>query len=797
MAEPPVGFAHTLRRLRASAGLTQEDLAEAAGLSSRTLSDLERGVVAMPRRDTVRQLAVALGLDAMARVEFEAAARGRSQASGATTAMRTLPRDIASFTGRRRELRRIEDAATAVEGSASAVAIHAIGGTAGVGKTAFAVHAAHRLADRFPGGQIFLPLHAHTPGRRPVDPADALASLLLIIGMPAAQIPTGLEERAALWRDRAAARLLLVLDDATGTEQVQPLLPGGGASLVLVTSRRRLTALEDAITISLDTLPADDAGSLLVGLASRPWLSPDEPTVAEITRLCGYLPLALGMVARQLYRHPSWTAAGHAASLAAAVDRLGLLTAENVSVTAALDQSYTALPESQQRLFRRLGLHPGAETDAYSAAALDGTDVATARRSLERLYDQHLLTEPSPGRYRMHDLIREHARARAGRADSDDDRRQAVDRVLDFYQHGSAHARTLRSGQAPGTGADTPEPAPTAILLLRDRDQALAWLRAERASLLACLEQVTAAGQDARIVALTAGIEELLRLDGPWADAIDFHAAAVAAAQRLGDPADQAAALTALGQVEQLTGDYPAAARHLREALAVCEDLGVQLGRLSALQNLAIVRRVTGDYHGAARDLEAALDISREIGSRQSQACILAYLGDVRRAAGNLSAAAQCLQQALRISRDLGIRQGEALALTFRGQMARLTGDVAAARRDVEQALKILHDIGDRGGQAAALNEAGSLRTAVGDLDQARLCHQRALGVARRLGSPLEEARALAGLGRCSGQEGNCIQASDLLRHAWKILQRIGAAETAEVCAELGGLCNAPTYTAP
>lgn len=242
------------------AGLTQEELAEAASLSLRSVSDLERGVNRTARKETARLLADALGLTGPARAGFEAAALGRGPArgpvaGGVAAATRTLPRDIASFTGRAEEFRRLADAA-GVSGSRGVVGIHAIGGMAGVGKTAFAVHAAHLLSAQFPDGQIFLPLHGHTPGHRPFHPADALASLLLTAGV-AAQIPPGLEARTRLWRDRLAGRrLLLVLDDAAGSDQVGPLLPGAAGCLVLVTSRRHLTALEDAQALSLDTLKA-------------------------------------------------------------------------------------------------------------------------------------------------------------------------------------------------------------------------------------------------------------------------------------------------------------------------------------------------------------------------------------------------------------------------------------------------------------------------------------------------------------------------------------------------------------
>jgi hypothetical protein len=201
---------------------------------------------------------------------------------------------------------------------------------------------------------------------------------------------------------------------------------------VLVTSRRRLTALHDAAVVSLDILPPGEAAALLAGLADRPGVRASDAAVGELTRLCGYLPLAIGMLASQLRHHPSWTPADLAADVAAARDRLARMHAEDVSVGAAFGLSYTDLTAAQQRLFRRLGLHPGPSIDPYAAAALDGTTLDAVRRGLEDLYDQHLLTEPAPGRYQLHDLLREHARALAA-VDNPAESDAATSRLLDYY----------------------------------------------------------------------------------------------------------------------------------------------------------------------------------------------------------------------------------------------------------------------------------------------------------------------------------------------------------------------------
>jgi tetratricopeptide (TPR) repeat protein/transcriptional regulator with XRE-family HTH domain len=832
VAEAADSFGAALRKLRLGVPLTQEELARAAKLSVRAVSDLERGAATTPHRDTVRLLADALRLLGPERAEFELAARGpadsdRSPAPGVAAATRTLPRDVVAFTGRQRELRELIESAQTGGGP---VGVYAIGGMAGVGKTAFAVHVAHQLAGRFPAGQIFLPLHGHTSGQRPVDPGDALASLLLTIGVPAGQVPPGLQARIALWRDQLASRrLLLVLDDAVSSDQVVPLLPGAGGSLILVTSRRHLTALEGATAISLDILAPDEAAALLVRLAARPGLRPEDAAVGQIARLCGYLPLAVGMVARQLHHHPTWSLAGRAAELAAERDRLDLMATENVSVAAAFDLSYADLAPGQQLLFRRLALHPGTQFDGYAAAALDGTGLAAARRGLEALYDQYLLTEIAQGRYRMHELIRQHARTLADRLDPEHEREQAVVPVLDYYQHTAALAESqLARRTVPGFAVGQ---ASTPVPVLNGREQALGWARAERANLLACLDHAVAHGQHSRVVALTAGLAGLLRHDGPWAEAQVRQATALRAARQLGDRLAQANVLTDLGRFRLLTddfegsahvleealglyrdvgsqlgqanvlnsrgdmgrliGDYAAAATDLKEALRLYRNLGDRLGQANVLTNLGILERLTGDYPAATRDLEEALGIYRDLGDHPGQTMALNKLGLTRRESADFVGAARDLEEALSISRETSDHLDVANALTYLGTVRRLTGDLSGAARDLEEALSVYREIGNRSAEAEALNEAGTLYRIRGDLGQAALYHQQALVLAREIGIAWDEAHALAGLGRCALTAGRGPEAAGPLRQALEIFRRIGAAEAADVAAELEDLLTA------
>ncbi len=788
MAEQPgPGFAGLLRQLRTEAKLTQEELAEAAGLSPRSVSDLERGIHRTAHKDTAGLLADALGLAGPVRALFVAAARGRGPAAevlaavqevapgaAAAAASRTLPRDTASFTGRERELARLLEELTPRAADGRVAGIHAIDGMAGIGKTTFAVHAAHRLAPSFPDGQFFLPLHAHTPGQRPVGPADALASLLLTAGLAAAQIPPGLEARAARWRDVVAGKkILLLLDDAAGHEQVRPLLPGTAGSLVLVTSRRRLAALEDAAQISLDSLSPGEAATLLARLAARPGLRAGDAAIGELTRLCGYLPLAIAMLASQLRNHPVRTGAGLAAELAEARDRLALMHAENVSVGAAFGLSYADLTPGPRRLFRRLGLVPGPGIDAYAAAALDGTGLATARRHLDELYDQHLIDEPAPGRYQLHDLLREHARALA--ADDPAETGEAAGRLLDYYLHtalaAGPHFTRRASAYRRSPTSRRPGQAPDMSTL----GQAAAWLEAERANLHAAAEY--AAGRECfpHATAIPAAISGFLAARGHWDQSAALHQGALAAARRADDRLGEADALAELGFVQLEMGDYPAAAASLAQATAIYGDLGDRPGHAHALIELGFLDVLTGDYPAAAACYQQALALARGASDRLAEAAALNHLGLVQHLTGDYPAAAASQQQALKLFRDLGNRLGQAYAVNDLGVVQQETGDYPAAAASQQQALALFGDLGNRLGQAEALNRLGGLATRTSATGQARKRHTQALAIARDLSAAPEEARALEGLGQSHLQDGDPGQAAAHLRQALTIYQRIGA----------------------
>jgi hypothetical protein len=381
---------------------------------------------------------------------------GPVRAAPATPGSRGLPRpaqlpaDPPGFTGRASELDYLLAPLPAPGEPPGAVVISAIDGMAGIGKTALAVHAAHRIADRYPDGQLFLDLRGHTQGAAPVDPGQALDRMLRSLGVVAEWVPAQLDDRAALYRSRLAhRRLLLLLDNAVTDDQVAPLLPGTPGCLVLVTSRHRLTGLDPTHGVSLDPLPVPDAVSLFARLAGPLRLAREPPELlVEAVELCGRLPLAIRIAATRLRSHPSWRMRHLVDRLRDHRHRLAELALGGRSAAASFDLSYRRLSPDQQRAYRLLGLHPGPDLDPGGAAALLGTTVAGAGRLLEWLLDAHLLREPVPGRYEFPDLLRAHAASIAHRDEAAATRQAALGRLA--AQQRRAGAAGLAAAESAG-----------------------------------------------------------------------------------------------------------------------------------------------------------------------------------------------------------------------------------------------------------------------------------------------------------------------------------------------------------
>jgi tetratricopeptide (TPR) repeat protein len=688
---------------------------------------------------------------------------------------RTLPRDVVSFTDRQAELSLLRQALPRRTDAGGVVRIGAIDGMAGAGKTAFAVHAAHKLASRFPDGQLFVRLHGHTPGHRPAEPADVLAALLLADGIAPQQVPQDIETREELWRDRMAGRrTLLLFDDASGSDQLLPLLPGTAGTLVLVTSRHRLPVLSDALAVTVDVMDAGEAARLLVKLAGRPGLVAGDDAVGRLAELCGFLPLAISLMAGQLKHHRSWTVAYQAAELEAATDRLAMMTAENLSVAAAFDLSYRTLPPACQRLLRRLGLHPGTDFDAYAAAALDGTDLGITRTTLDELFAYHLIDEPVQGRYRFHDLIRAYARNLAA-ADPAPDRDQALDRLLGYYLHTARAADRHLARRTPARPPELAQGPPQCAPDLPARKDAVSWMDSERQTLHAAVDYAAAHGRPIHAIAISAAMHGYLCGQGHWIQALTLHRTALESAEHANEPAAEAGALIDLGTIQRLIQEYPAAVAGITRALELYRGLGNRLGEATARNELAILQYLTSDYQAAIASFTAALELFRDSGDRLGEADALDYLGFVKYLAGDYPAATSYLESALEVSRDLSNRAKEASSRHHLGSVLARTGDYPAAMANLEGALELVRSLGNPLGEAHALYGLADVQARSGDHRGAAESRAQALLLYRRLGDRLGEANALNDLGTGQHQAGNYAAAAANLDRALHLYQEIGS----------------------
>ncbi|MGW0420386.1 tetratricopeptide repeat protein [Streptomyces sp. NPDC003015] len=686
-----------------------------------------------------------------------------------------LPRDVPDFTGREAEL------AAVLDGVAGSRVI-AVDGMAGVGKTCLAVHAAHRLAADYPDAQLYLDLHGFTEGRRPLDPDRALRTLLAALDVPSEKVPQegGVEELAACWRSELAhRRAVVVLDNAADADQVRPLLPGAGPSVALVTSRNRLLGLDEVPPVSLDILTEQESAELLArasgetdGREGR--LARDPSSTAEVLRLCGRLPLALRLAAARLRHRPGWT-------VGILVERM----AEGASeFDTAFAMSVRQLDRTKARMFRLLGLLPGSSFDEHVAAALADVPLRSARAMLEDLLDAHLLQQPAAGRYRLHDLVHQHARRATTEQDSEAERDRALTRVLDYYVHAAAAADAAMPFLSLSREASVDRP-PTELPYFHDKIAALIWFGTEYLNLLAAFEAAEEAGADRhlcelprfmrayfarrcgttmlnglfeRSLAAARRLDDALQLAeahsdlgfarynaGRMAEASSAYEAATALVLRTGDIRAEAELTMRRGYLRWDEGYVEEPLGLFRLAGKLYADAGCPMGTAHATAYEAWALLQLGHREEAAQLARTALEIPHADGAWPPTLTALITLG-VAIAHEDPDEAVGHLHGALALAREDGHQHNEAWCLNCLGVALRQMGRHEEALASHEQAFALLDALFEDHWKIHFLSAYGETCRLAGLPDQALRLHRQVLELAPKLGNRHAEALAHEGI---------------------------------------------------
>ena len=665
---------------------------------------------------------------------------------------RELPPAVPGFTGRSAELaaltRLVDEAGDQVPG---AVVISAIGGTAGVGKTALAVHWAHQVAGRFQDGQLYVNLRGYDPGE-PVPATDALAAFLRSLGVPGQDIPPEEGERAARYRSLLAGKqVLIVLDNAGSADQVRPLLPGTPACTVVVTSRDALAGLvagDGAARLDLDLLPPAEAVALLRTLiGARADAEPDAAT--KLADQCCRLPLALRVAAELAASRPATSLAALTSELAdlrTRLDLLGVGEDPRTQVRAVFSWSCRHLHADAARAFRLAGLHPGPDLEPYAAAALTGTTVPQTRQALEVLARAHLIFPAAPGRYGMHDLLRAYARELAATLDAQEDQHAALTRLFDHYLHTAASAMDTLLPAERHRRPRIPRPG-TPVPPLPDPAAARQWLDGERPALVAAAGHTAAHGWPGHATRLAATLARYLLSSGYFPEAVTVFGHALSAARGTGDRAAEATTLGLIGNVGLEQGRFQQAGDHYRQALPLCRAAGDRTGEARVLANLGLAEVELGRYAHAARHQQEAVAIFRDIGDRFGEARALASLGFTRQRQGRYQEAAGYYQQGLGLSRETGDRLGEASALDSLGAVDLRLGRYQHAAGYLQQAMAMFHEMGHTRGEAESLVRLGEVYLGLGRYEHAAGNFEQGLAMSRETGHRVLEAEALNSLG--------------------------------------------------
>ncbi|MDX2679415.1 BTAD domain-containing putative transcriptional regulator [Streptomyces sp. NY05-11A] len=697
-----------------------------------------------------------------------------------------LPGPTLGFTGRDEQLRQLDallpdpttgDGHHRTQGTVLA----AITGTGGVGKTALAVHWAHRVRDRFPDGELFVDLRGHS-AQAPVRPVEALARFLLALGVATERIPGTPEAAADLYRTLSAGRrMLVVLDNAVDPEQVRPLLPGGPGCVVLVTSRDRLAGLaarDGARRIGVDVLAPEESRLLLRRTLGESRVDADPQAVADLAHACGHLPLALRISAANL-DHTPWRTLRDQADELREGDRLTALSVtgdQTTAVRTAFSLSYHALDAPVRRVFRLLALLPGPETGLQAAAVVTGTTTEDAARLVERLTAAHLLREHRPGRYRFHDLVALYAAERLRLEESDTSRRSASDALYTWLLAAVDRCALLLY---PGMkqrlpGDEDAARSDAALPEITDAAAAMRWLDAELPNLAAAVHRAAAEGHPAAWLLANAlrGYAWIRKHTVDWTA---LGQAALAAACAAGEPLAEAAMHHLLGHAHVQQGHVGTAITHFERLLALAEADGWLEGAAIAHTNLSMVTRLSGRLRRSAEHLERAAELDQRGGLSDGHPIVLGNLAHVLRDLGRLSESLDCLVRAERLPAALDNQHNRIRRLADLGRTRHLLGDTAEAARHLQAALVMARECGDLGGEAYVLRLTASSRRDAGDLVRALELARTATVLSDQDADDYFRAAARLTLGSALLALGRYGEASEAWWEALKLARERGA----------------------
>ncbi|MCX4902843.1 BTAD domain-containing putative transcriptional regulator [Streptomyces sp. NBC_00878] len=654
-----------------------------------------------------------------------------------------LPAKLPSFTGRLDELARFRGLLPG--SSASTVVISAIGGMAGVGKTALAVHWAHQVADRFPDGQLYVDLRGFHPSGTVMSPAEAIRSFLDALGVPAQRVPAGLDAQAALYRSLLARRrVLIVLDNARDTEHVRPLLPGAPGCLVVVTSRHQLyglVAAEGAHFLTLDVLGEDDALRFLSDRLGPDRIARDPGAARAIVAACGGLPLALAVVSARAAINPAFPLSAIAEELAESEGSLHAFSGEAPTADArsAFSWSYRLLSPEAARVFRLFALHPGDDCSVAAAASLAGQRRAQVKPLLAELCRAHLVSETGPGRFGCHELLRAYGTELGKALDAPPERRAARRRMFDHYLHSAHAAAGVLATSRERLTLGPPLPG-TIVSEFADQTRAAEWLETNRSVLLAAVEQSARRGCGEQSWQLAATIELYLDRNGRRQEQFIAQTTAARAAQRLGDLRGQAHAHRALGFANGRLERWEDAAEHLARALDLFADIGDQAGQGRVHRYAAFLANARGRHGEALEHYARAGVLYREAGRRSGEASVANEVGWTHILTGRYRKALEECGRALTVHQEIGDRNGAAAAWDSLGYAHHHLHEHDRALTCYEHALELYRAIRDRSLEADTLVHIGDSRYLAGEHERAADAWRQALDILDDIGHPDAEA---------------------------------------------------------